>query len=169
MKMSSRAKRMDRRHKRNAAIATLNLTSLMDIFTIILIFLLVNNNNAAKPPENRDITLPSSTAETVPEEVLMIQLSGRNLMVQDVPIADVQSILASEELSIAALKEELDFRASRSAPTINEAGEPEREIMLQADRKVPYALISRVMRTCMETEYTKISFAVLRKTEEEDQ
>lgn len=169
MKMSSRAKRMERRRKRTAAVATLNLTSLMDIFTIILIFLLVNNNNAAKPPENRDIVLPSSTAETVPEEVLTIQLSGRNLMVQDIPIADVDSILASEELSIAALKEELDFRASRSAPTINEAGEPEREVMLQADRKVPYALISRVMRTCMETEYTKISFAVLRKTEEGDQ
>lgn len=167
MKMSNRAKRMDRRHARVKAVATLNLTSLMDIFTIILIFLLVNNNNAAKPPENRDIILPSSTAETVPDEVLTIQLSGKMLMVQDVPIVAVADVMASDEASIAKLKEELDFRASRSAPTLNEAGEPEREVMLQADRKVPYALISKVMRTCMETEYTKIAFAVLRKTEDE--
>lgn len=169
MKMSSRAKRMNRRHSRMKAVATLNLTSLMDIFTIILIFLLVNNNNAAKPPENRDIVLPSSTAETVPEEVLTIQLSGKNLLVQDVPVVSVEQIMAAESKVIDALKEELDFRASRSLPKLNEAGEPEREVMLQADRKVPYALISRVMRTCMETEYTKISFAVLRKTEDEGQ
>ena len=168
MKMSSRAKRMERRRKRTSAVAALNLTSLMDIFTIILIFLLVNTNNALKPPENKEITLPSSTAETVPEEVLTIQLSGRNLLVQGIPIAEVEQIMAAEEKVIPELKEELDFRASRSAPTLNEDGEPEREIMLQADRKVPYALISRVMRTCMETEYTKISFAVLRKTEEEE-
>ena len=56
-----------------------------------------------------------------------------------------------------ALQHDADFEAQAQG----------REVMLQADRKVPYALISKVMRTCMETEYTKIAFAVLRKTEDE--
>jgi biopolymer transport protein ExbD len=49
---------------------------------------------------------------------------------------------------------------------VNDEGVAEREVMLQADRKVPYSLISKIMRTCMETEYSKIAFAVLRTTED---
>ena len=164
MKMSSRAKRMDRRHKRSA-VATLNLTSLMDVFTIILIFLLVNNDNAAKPPENPDIILPSSTAEALPNDVLKIQLSGSYLLVQDIPLISVEEIEADDGEIIAALKEQLDYQATLSIAALNAEGDTEREVMLQADRNVPYSLISKVMRTCMETEYTKIAFAVLRTTE----
>lgn len=82
MKKSSRARRMARHHGKHKAVATLNLTSLMDIFTILLIFLLVNNNNAAKLPDNQDIQLPESIAQELPTEVLTIQVSPVDIIVE---------------------------------------------------------------------------------------
>ncbi|HBC18738.1 MAG TPA: biopolymer transporter ExbD [Alcanivorax sp.] len=166
MKKSARARRMARHHGRHKMVATLNLTSLMDIFTILLIFLLVNNNNAAKLPEDQDIQLPESTAQELPNDVLIIQVSATNVIIDGRKIADTQAVKVQEERTVDALVEELKFRASR-ALAVNP--EDEREVMIQADRDVPYAVIKKLMRSCMETPYTKVAFAVLKVAEEESE
>ena len=166
MKKSARARRMARHHGRHKMVATLNLTSLMDIFTILLIFLLVNNNNAAKLPENQDIQLPESTAQELPNDVLIIQVGATNVIIDGRKIADTQAVKVQEERTVDALVEELKFRASR-ALAVNP--EDEREVMIQADRDVPYAVIKKLMRSCMETPYTKVAFAVLKVAEEESE
>ena len=166
MKKSSRARRMARPHSRHKAVAALNLTSLMDIFTILLIFLLVNNNNAAKLPDDKDIQLPESTAQELPSDVLIIQVSPTAVVIDGRKIADTQAVKAQEERTVDALVEELKFRASRA---LTLAPEEEREIMIQADRDVPYAVIKKLMRSCMETPYTKVAFAVLKVAEEESE
>lgn len=169
MKMSSRAKRMNRRHGRNGAGASLSLTSLMDIFTILVFFLLVNSNNNQQPPDNKDIVLPKSTAQEVPKDVLTIQISANDIIVQNYRVAGTQDVLAMEDDIVVAIVDELNARAARSAPVINESGVPEREVMVLADRETPYALIKKIMVSCTQTEYSKISFAVLRKSDEEDE
>jgi biopolymer transport protein ExbD len=138
----------------------------MDIFTILLIFLLVNNNNAAKLPEDQDIQLPESTAQELPNDVLIIQVSATNVIIDGRKIADTQAVKVQEERTVDALVEELKFRASR-ALAVNP--EDEREVMIQADRDVPYAVIKKLMRSCMETPYTKVAFAVLKVAEEESE
>jgi biopolymer transport protein ExbD len=166
VKKSARARRMARHHGRHKMVATLNLTSLMDIFTILLIFLLVNNNNAAKLPEDQDIQLPESTAQELPNDVLIIQVSATNVIIDGRKIADTQAVRAQEERTVDALVEELKYRASRAlAMDVEE----EREVMIQADRDVPYAVIKKLMRSCMETPYTKVAFAVLKVAEEESE
>jgi biopolymer transport protein TolR len=167
MNQSSRGKRMARRHARHKGVAVLNLTSLMDIFTILVFFLLVNSSNTQQPPDNKDIVLPESSAETVPDDVLKIQISSRDIIVQDVRIDSTVSENDNGVPVMKALVEELQFRASRSLPVLNEKGVPEREVMILADRKVPYSTIRNVMVSANQTDYTKISFAVLRKAEED--
>lgn len=167
MNQSSRGKRMARRHSRHKGVAVLNLTSLMDIFTILVFFLLVNSSNNQQPPDNKDIILPESSAETVPAEVLKIQISTKDIIVQDVRVDSAISENDDGVSVMKALVEELEFRASRSLPVLNDEGIPERELMILADRKVPYSTIRDVMVSASQTEYTKISFAVLRKAEED--
>jgi biopolymer transport protein TolR len=167
MKKSSRGKRMERRHSRHKGVATLNLTSLMDIFTILVFFLLVNSSNTQQPPDNKDIVLPESTAEMVPDDVLKIQISARDILVQDIRIDNTFAENDDGVTVIPALVEELNYRASRSVPVLNADGVPEREVMILADRKVPYSTIRTVMVSANQTDYTKISFAVLRKAEED--
>lgn len=167
MKKSARARRMERHHKRHRGAATLNLTSLMDIFTILVFFLLVNASNNQQLPDNEDIVLPESTAEELPKEVLTIQVSNQEIIVQGQRVAIVDQVLASEEDVIPALVEELQYRASRSLPVLNDAGQAEREVMIMGDREIPYKLLQKIMVSSNQTPYTKISFAVLKKAEEE--
>ncbi len=148
MKKSSRARRMARHHGKHKAVATLNLTSLMDIFTILLIFLLVNNNNAAKLPDNQDIQLPESIAQELPTEVLTIQVSPMDIIVAGQKIADTETVRNQEERTVAALVEELNFRASQGLAV---SPDEDREIMILADRSVPYSVIKKLRRSCMET------------------
>jgi len=166
MKKSSRARRMARHHGKHKAVATLNLTSLMDIFTILLIFLLVNNNNAAKLPDNQDIQLPESIAQELPTEVLTIQVSPTDIIVEGQKIADTETVRNQEERTVAALVEELNFRASQGLAI---SPDEDREIMILADRSVPYSVIKKLMRSCMETPYTQVAFAVLKVAEEEEE
>ncbi len=166
MKKSARARRMARHHGKHKTVATLNLTSLMDIFTILLIFLLVNNNNAAKLPDNKDIQLPESIAQELPSEVLTIQVSPNDVIVEGQRIADTETVKAQQERTVQALVDELNFRASQS---LGGTADEEREVMILADREVPYAVIKKLMRSCMETPYTKVAFAVLKVAEEEDE
>ncbi len=166
MKKSSRARRMARHHGKHKAVATLNLTSLMDIFTILLIFLLVNNNNAAKLPDNQGIQLPESIAQELPTEVLTIQVSPVDIIVEGQKIADTETVRNQEERTVAALVEELNFRASQGLAI---SPDEDREIMILADRSVPYSVIKKLMRSCMETPYTQVAFAVLKVAEEEEE
>lgn len=168
MKKSARARRMERHHARHRGAATLNLTSLMDIFTILVFFLLVNASNNQQLPDNKNIVLPESTAEELPEEILTIQVSNEEIIVQDTRVASVDQVLQSEEEVIPALVEELQFRASRSLPVLNEEGIAERKVMIMGDRNIPYKLLQKIMVSSNQTDYTKISFAVLKKAEEEE-
>ena len=149
-----------------ATTMALNLTSLMDIFTILLIFLLVNNNNAAKLPDNKDIQLPESIAQELPSEVLTIQVSPNDVIVEGQRIADTETVKAQQERTVQALVDELNFRASQS---LGGTADEEREVMILADREVPYAVIKKLMRSCMETPYTQVAFAVLKVAEEEEE
>nr|WP_202560353.1 biopolymer transporter ExbD [Alcanivorax sp. DP30] len=157
---------MARHHSKHKTVAALNLTSLMDIFTILLIFLLVNNNNAAKLPDNKDIQLPESIAQELPSEVLTIQVSPSDIIVEGQRIAGTEAVRQQEERTVQALIDELQFRAAQALAV---SPEGEREIMILADRDVPYVVIKKLMRSCMETPYTKVAFAVLKVAEEDSE
>lgn len=161
MKKSARQVRLERRHKRNQN-AALSLTSLMDIFTILLFFLLVSGSNSQKPPDQRYIVLPKSTAEEMPKDTVTIQVSGSDIIVQGNVIASTDAVAAQEQSVIPALKEELDYQASKSPAPLNDEGLPEREVTILMDQKMPYEVLKRIMTTCMLTEYSKVSFAVMK-------
>jgi biopolymer transport protein ExbD len=171
MKKSARARRMERRHKRHRGTATLSLTSLMDIFTILVFFLLVNSSNNQQLPDNENITLPESNAEELPEEILTIQVSNQAVIIENTRVADVKEILQSEEDVVPALVQELKRRAERTIPTgdteEDSQEQPGRKVMILGDREIPYKLLQKIMMSCNRTDYTRISFAVLRKAEEE--
>lgn len=160
MKKSARQVRLERRHKRQQN-AALSLTSLMDIFTILLFFLLVSSSSNQKPPDQRYLVLPQSTAEQLPKETVTIQVNRQTILVQGHVVANTQDVIAQEENVILPLKEELDYQATKSAAPLNDQGVPEREITILMDQKMPYEVLKRIMTTCMLTEYSKVSFAVL--------
>ena len=91
MHKSSRARRMEKIHKRHKAGGTLNLVSLMDIFTILVFFLLVNSSDVEVLPNAKDIQLPESIAEQKAKETVVILIGEENIIVQGTPVAKVRT------------------------------------------------------------------------------
>jgi len=156
MKMSRRAKRMERNHKRNKT-PPLNLVSLMDIFTILVFFLLVSSSNSYQLPATKDLKLPTSSSSNVPEETSVIAITRDEILLDGARIETVSIALADSSPSIAGLKNQLQRIST------NQKDSTSRKITIMSDENVPYAVIRKVLTTCQESQYTRIAFAALQK------
>jgi len=152
--VSRRVRRMDRHHKMRKQ-SPLNLVSLMDIFTILVFFLLVNSSNTQQLPSNKELTLPSSVAKKAPAETLVIAVTKTDLLVQGRKIADITSLLTSTEEGIPALKEELIFLEGGSV----DLNAPGKSITIMGDENISYDLVRKILTTCQQANFTNISFA----------
>lgn len=165
MKMSRRAKRMDRHHRRNRESAVLNLVSLMDIFTILVFFLLVNSGEVQVLPNAKALSLPESLAELKPKETLVVMVNKNEILVQGHRVIDLSMPLPQGTL-LPALQDELQRHAERSKSSTLEPFKG--KITIMGDKGIPYTLLKRVMATCAESEYPHVSLAVLRRAEKDN-
>ncbi len=164
MVKSARAKRMEMHHKRHRGAGALNLVSLMDIFTILVFFLLVNSSDVQTLPNAKDLQLPESIAEDKAKETVVIMIGEVDIIVQGTPIAKVADVLAIQGNDIPELREALksqNDRVLRRAAQEDIAG---REVTIMGDKDIPYRLLKKVMATCTESDYGQISLAVLQKS-----
>jgi len=164
MVKSARAKRMEKHHKRNKGTGSLNLVSLMDIFTILVFFLLVNSSDVETLPNTKALQLPESIAEEKAKESVVILISEEDILVQGVLVAKVEDVLATMGNDIPALRQALksqNDRVLRRAAQDDIAG---REVTIMGDKEIPYRLLKKVMATCTESDYGQISLAVLQKS-----
>ena len=155
MKLSRRAKRMQQHHRRNKTrSATLNMVSLMDIFTILVFFLLVNATSAEVLPSQKNISLPDSTSEKLPRENLVIAVDSQFIRLQGTPVISVKEALKGKQ-TISALFQALKDQKGKSKNIIDKKG-----VTIMADKEIPYQLLKKIMLTSAAAEYTNISFAV---------
>jgi len=160
MKMSRRAIRMERHHKRSRSGTGLNLVSMMDIFTILVFFLLVQSSDVEVLPSAKSVRLPESIAEKSPKQTVVVTVNDQDILVQGKKVASVPDIISVDGDTIDALKTELEYQARR-APLA--AGKTQRDITILGDKEIPYRLLKKIMITCVRSSYENISLAVLKK------
>ncbi len=164
MSESRRAKRMMRHHARTKRNATLNMVSLMDIFTILVFFLLVSSSSVQDLPSAKQIKLPESISDQLPKETVVIIVSEKDIIVQGRKVATVSEVARTKSIEIKPLKDELLRLAKRTVRKFAADGKPlPREVTIMGDKKIPFALLKKIMLTCTKANYTNISLAVLRK------
>ncbi len=164
MVKSARAKRMEKHHRRNKNVGALNLVSLMDIFTILVFFLLVNSSDVQTLPNAKDMQLPESIAEKKPEENVVVLIGKTDILVQGKPVAKIADVMATRGNDIPALREALlsqNDRVLRREARDDIAG---REVTIMGDKEISYRLLKKVMATCTASDYGQISLAVLQKS-----
>lgn len=161
MKQSMRAKRMERHHKRQSQHAKLSLVSLMDIFTILVFFLMLNSSDVQVLDNHKSVTLPAATSETPARETLLLMVNTDNLLLQGQKVAEVAAIMQAGGDTIASLRDELEYRkAKRQQSRARATDEDELAITIMGDQAVPYALLKRIMATCAAAGYTDVALAV---------
>jgi biopolymer transport protein ExbD len=164
MVKSARAKRMDKHHARNKGTAALNLVSLMDIFTILVFFLLVNSSDVETLPNAKDLQLPESIAEEKAKETVVILIGEVDIIVQGLPVAKVADVMALKGNSIPELRQALKSQNDRVLRREAQDDIAGREVTIMGDKDIPYRLLKKVMATCTESDYGRISLAVLQKS-----
>jgi len=163
MKMSDRAKRMARRNAKGKRTVVLNLVSLMDIFTILVFFLLVNSQQVEVLPNAKDLELPQSIAEQKSRETVVIMVTGEQILVQGRAVANVADVINQDDLVIPGLKTALQSQTDRVLRRDAMGDIADREVTIMGDKALPYSLLKRVMATCTAADYGQISLAVLRR------
>lgn len=158
MKMSRRARRMERHHKK-AKSPALNLVSLMDIFTILVFFLLVNSSSTHQLPSSKDLKLPSSVSQNVPEDTLTIAVTKSDILVQGISVASIIEVLEGPEDIIPGLQKELTFLAGSDIDSLDAAQPEGRTVTVMGHEDIEYQVIRKIMKTCQQANYTRIAFA----------
>ncbi|WP_086932168.1 ExbD/TolR family protein [Agarilytica rhodophyticola] len=140
----------------------LSLVALMDIFTILVFFLLLNSGEAQKIENAKFIKLPDSTKGDVPHEELMILVNPEEIWVGKEKILDLEGLEYNPEEVIEELSAELLGHTEKleNLTPFQEANGL--AVIIMGDREVPYALLKSVMTTCRANNFLNISLAVNR-------
>ncbi|WP_206202970.1 biopolymer transporter ExbD [Thioalkalivibrio sp. XN8] len=162
MNSSRRARRMEMHHKRRRG-APLSLVSLMDIFTILVFFLLVNSSDVQQLTTPKSIQMPESMAQQPPRETVVVTVGPESILVQGEVVAMTADVLAADDdliPGLAAALEQLSARRLRA-----DEGLPP-EVTILGDRELPYRLLRKVMVTCTRADYGRVSLAVVQRDAE---
>jgi biopolymer transport protein ExbD len=162
MSMSGRALRMAQHHIRNRADAQLNLIPLIDILSVMVAFLLVYSTEVEVIQNSKGIEIPQSIAQTTPKQSVVVMITKTDLFVQGEFITTVAEIEADKSALVAPLRVALK-RPLLVGREMTERDLAQREITIMADKSLPYEVLKRVMATCTDADYGKISLAVIQK------
>jgi len=163
VKNSRRIKRMTRNKTK---LVKINLTSLMDVFTILVFFLLVNSATTEVLETPKQIVLPASFIEQKPRETVVIFISATDVTVQGDSVIQTPEILALPTQRIAPIAKRLNELSASVIGLSTQTVAQSQEVTILADRMVPFSVIKRVMSTCTGEGYAQISLAVLQKAPE---
>ena len=153
---------MERHHKRFGG-SQLNLVSLMDIFTILVFFLLVNSSSVQQLPSSKAVKLPTSSAQQLPEETVVLLVNNDQILVQGRLIAQVTDVLQTKEPLINALLNEMKIQSLSSVKT--DSDNEGLDVTIMGDKQIPYKLLRKILATLSEANYTNISMAVMKNTD----
>jgi biopolymer transport protein TolR len=160
--MSNRARRMAKHHQRHRAGFELNLIPLIDILSVMVSFLLVYSTEVEIIQNSKGIEIPQSISETAPNHSVVVMITKTDVFVQGELIESVKDAQADAGTTLAPLSAALK-RPLLVGRDVSETALAAREITIMADKSLPYDLLKKVMATCTDADYGKISLAVLQK------
>lgn len=155
--MSNRAHRMMERRERRESKVGLNLVSLMDIFTILVFFLLVNSTEVQTLPSKKGLSMPESIAQTQPRQTLVVTITSQQILLEGRPVISVADALENPATVIESL------RAALKGQRLPDLASDQTEITIMGDRQLSYTVLKKVMTTCAMADFERVSLAVMQR------
>jgi len=143
-------------------VTKMNLTSLMDVFTILVFFLLVNSGSVEVMEAPKQVTLPESMVQEKPRETVVIFVSPDEVIVQGKAVMKVADILGSGAGVEPITARLAELKTSVVGPSTKWVSESQ-EVTILADKSVPFTVIKRIMTSCTGEGYGQVSLAVIQK------
>jgi biopolymer transport protein TolR len=155
MKLTPLQKRAERR-SRNQTMVDMNLVSLIDVFTILIFFLLSNSGGVEILPSPKAVLLPESVSETAPRQTVVIAVNRSEISVNGQTVSTVAAALSQDYDLIVPLETALGQLKGDKTET---------RVTIMGDKDIPYRLLRRIMATSAHANFSDVSFAVRQRLE----
>jgi biopolymer transport protein TolR len=161
MKLTALQKRAA--HKgRNQTMVDMNLVSLIDVFTILIFFLLSSASGVELLASPKSVKLPESVADKAPKETIIVVVSEADILVDGRRVAAVSEVMGQQGDLIAPLKAELELLSSRQVVRAENKAQAQ-ALTIMGDKSIPYSLLRKVMVTSASANFADVSFAVRKR------
>lgn len=153
-----------RRHRKAAHGGNhMVLVPFIDMMTILVVFLLVHTSDTEILPNTKNISIPLSIAETKPRPTVVVMVTKDTMYVNGRPVARIDEVMSSEAPVIEPLKAALREQADRILVEAAREDIVGREVTIMGDKTVPFRVLKRIMATCTDADYGKVSLAVIER------
>jgi biopolymer transport protein TolR len=141
----------------------MTLVPFIDVLIILVVFLLLNTSDVEILPNTKAISIPESIAQTKPRATVVVMITKKDLLVDGRSVASVDEVINSPDAVIAPLKEALRAQSDKILAQAAKEDIKDREVTILGDRNTPYSVLRKVMATCTNAEYGKVSLAVVER------
>ena len=153
--------RIKRHRQRKHGASHFALVPFIDMMTILVVFLLAHTAEVDILPNTKNISIPQSISDRKPSAAIVVMVTTDSLYVDGQPVGTLQELLKNQGPFFAPLKDALMAQNSKSLQQKTDIAK--REVTIMGDKSTPYAVLKKIMMTCSEAEYGKVSFAVLER------
>jgi len=160
MRDSRRMKRMGRNKRKTSGLM---LTPLMDVFTILVFFLLFHSSGRDVLETPKQIKLPESIVESKPRETVVILVSPREVLVQGEAVVSTPALYDDRIGDVREVTERLQQLDRNIIGISTKTVAESKEVTILADKTIPFKVLKKIMTTCTDSGYGKISLAVVQK------
>ena len=161
MKLTPLQKRAERKARNHTGL-DMNLVSLIDIFTILIFFLMSSAAGVEILNTSKAVKLPESHADKMPRETVVIVVAGQDILVDGRKVATVDEALATAGDEIAPLRAELALHAGKQVVRAENKAQS-KSVTIMGDKDIPYRLLRKVMVTAARADFADVAFAVTKK------
>jgi len=144
-------------------ITGLNLTALMDVFTILVFFLLFHSAGGEILETPKQIKLPDSVVETKPRQTVEIMVSPEVVVVQGEAVVGTPELADDRIQRVAEIAERLTQLERNIIGISTKTVAESKEVTILADKTIPFKALKKIMSTCTDSGYGRISLAVIQK------
>lgn len=152
-----------RQRQKTEAGGHMTLVPFIDMLMILVVFLLVHTSDVDVLPNTKNISIPESISDKKPRPTVVVMITKDDLLVDGRAVASVAEVIATTDPVIAPLKQALQAQADTVLKDAAEQDIAEREVTILGDRHTPYSVLRKVMATCTDAEYGKVSLAVIER------
>ena len=149
------------RAKTRQAGTRLNLVSLMDIFTILVFFLMLNTGEVEVLQPDEKIALPKSFAQLRPDDAPVIKVGKDAIYFREQTVVSVANIKRNADMIQPLYQTLSNYQPAKRQDKTTSASDPKpKSIAIMGDAGVNYALLKKVLYTCAQAGFRDVSLAV---------
>ena len=152
-------KRKARHGRGGGGHGPLALVPMIDMLTILVVYLLVHAADTEILPNTRNIAIPQSVSEQKPHEATLVTVTRDMLYVNGEPVISVAEVGGTADPVVEPLRAALAAQPG----TVLGDGAGGREVTVMAERSLPYAVLRKVVASCSAADYSKVSLAVVER------